>query len=143
VVSTLALQDSACWWSLLAERLVHGLHGQRAQCPRWMALPAAHHRQDGCPLPHPSCRHFHFQTPACVGFLRVAGLLPLTCCTCSGWDRGSTFALSNANGCRWVSVRDLSCPPEPTLDRDIPYTCLACKLPDVEQNSEPALILQL
>lgn len=76
-----------------------------------VASPAACGRQDDCPLPHPRCRHFCFQTHAPVGFLRVARLLPLTRCTGLGWDGASAFALRNANGCWWVSGRALSCPP--------------------------------
>lgn len=105
------LKDSTCWRSLPAEQLVYGPHGWWAQSPRWVASPAACGRQDDCPLPHPRCRHFCFQTHARVGFLRVARLLPLTRCTGLGWDGASAFALSNANGCWWVSGRELSCPP--------------------------------
>lgn len=94
-------------------------------------------------LPHLSCRHFCFQSHTCVGFLRVAHLLSLTRCIGLGWDGVSAFALRNANGCWWVSGRESTCPPQPTLGRDIPCTYLACMLQGAEQNSELTLILPL
>lgn len=80
---------------------------------RWVASPEACGRQDGHSLPHHSCRYFCFQTHTPVEFLRIALLLPLTRSPGLGWDGVSTFALSNTNGCWWVSGRESPCPPPP------------------------------
>lgn len=45
------------------------------------------------------------------GIFESTHLPPLTRCTGLGRDGVSTFAPRNANGCWWVSGRELSCPP--------------------------------
>lgn len=113
-----------------AQQLVHRSDSPHIQSPRCVVVPAACCRQDRCPLPHPSHRHFASELiNSCLSGISL--LL-------------TSHLRTKSNGYWWISGRKLSHSTQPTSGRDVPCKYPECSLQDVEKKTtELTLILPL
>lgn len=133
VILVAVWHDSASLWTLMdpaAQQLVHRSDSPHIQSPRWVVVPATCCRQDRCPLPHPSHRHFASELiNSCLSGISL--LL-------------TSHLRTKSNGYWWISGRKLSHSTQPTSGRDVPCKYPECSLQDVEKKTtELTLILPL